>query len=67
MKFTYDKNIDALYVSFRTSEVQRTVEISDGFNADFDEKGKLVGIELLNASEAIPPKDLTCPIQIITV
>ena len=67
MKVTYDKNADALYVSFRTSDIQRTIEISDGFHVDVDSKGKLVGVEMLNASEAIPPRDLTQPIQIITV
>ncbi|MEK7645054.1 MAG: DUF2283 domain-containing protein [Patescibacteria group bacterium] len=67
MKVTYDKNIDALYLSFRSGDIERTVEVGGGFHADVDKEGRIVGIELLSASDVISKGDLSRPIQIVTV
>lgn len=51
MKIEYDKEVDALYVRLQEKYVDRTVEIEDGLNIDLDEDGKLIGIEILDATE----------------
>lgn len=67
MNCTYDKKADALYLSFRVGEIDRTVEVGNDFHADVDKNGRIVGIELLGASDIISRGDLGCPIQVVTV
>ena len=52
MRITYDRDVDALYVEFRPAgpEGVETKEASEGINLDFGADGKLVGIEILDAS-----------------
>jgi uncharacterized protein YuzE len=61
MKIYYDQEVDAAY--FRLSEELPTgvVEVSEGVNLDITEDGKIVGIEILNASKSFPIQSLfTC-------
>ena len=51
MKIEYDKEVDALYVRLQEKYVDRTVEIEEGLNIDLDENGKLIGLEILDATE----------------
>ncbi len=50
MEFNFDKVANALY--FRLSQSQKEVhsseEISEDIIVDYDKKGKIVGIEILN-------------------
>jgi excisionase family DNA binding protein len=51
MKIEYDKDVDALSISFvDRPRSARTEEVSEGINLDFNSKGKLVAIEILDAS-----------------
>jgi len=52
MKITYDAEVDALYVQLRPAgpEGVETREASEGIYLDFGADGKLVGIEVLDAS-----------------
>lgn len=62
MKITYDKNVDAAYIylkDIRSGEVAKTypcdpVEVNGEINLDFDNEGRLLGIEILNASKKLP-------------
>ncbi|MBI3194641.1 MAG: DUF2283 domain-containing protein [Ignavibacteriae bacterium] len=47
MKFIYDKEVDALSVTFRDTTVISKV-LAEGINADYDTEGKLVGLEVLD-------------------
>ncbi len=67
MNCTYDKQADALYLAFRGGDIERTVEVAEGFHADVDKEGRIVGFELLSASDVISKGDLNRPIQIVTV
>ncbi len=58
MKIEYSKTADALYVYFREAEVSKSTEIQEGVVVDFDSDGNLVGIELLDASTRLGPRDL---------
>ncbi|MBI2449405.1 DUF2283 domain-containing protein [Candidatus Pacearchaeota archaeon] len=54
MKFEYDKDADAAYIyledSIEDGEVKKTIELNDNIILDFDKNGKLIGIEILDAS-----------------
>ncbi len=51
MRIEYDIEIDALYIRMQEKYVDRTVEIEEGLNLDLDKKGKLIGLEVLDATE----------------
>jgi len=58
MKIEYSQKADALYVYFREVFVARSKEIEEGVVIDFDEKGHIVGIEILDVSERLQPQDI---------
>ena len=53
MKIEYDPEIDALYIELRSATPVRSIDIEEGVTIDLDEEGKIVGIELLDASERL--------------
>ena len=50
MQIEYSPDIDALYVYLKTVDVACTVEPNDGIAVDYDASGKVVGVEILDAS-----------------
>lgn len=56
MRITYDAEIDALYIGFRDTTVT-TKELGDGIAVDLDSEGRLVGIEILDATERLGDTD----------
>ena len=62
MKFEYDKEVDAAYVyighPIKDGEVKKTIELNENIILDFDKKGKLLGMEILNASKIMNKKVL---------
>ena len=58
MKIEYDREVDALYVQLQEKYVERTIEIEEGINIDLDESGKLIGIEILDATERYSLSDI---------
>ena len=58
MKVEYDSHRDLLYIyfSFPSRKVAKTVTIVPGVFADFDKNGKLIGLEVLDASEITDKK-----------
>lgn len=68
MKITYDKQVDAAYI-YLASHYEKTqgwvkktypcdpIEVNGMINLDFDEEGRLGGIEILDASKKLP-KDI---------
>ena len=53
MKTTYDPAADALYVRFADARVIESEEVADGVVLDFDAEGRIVAIELLDASKHV--------------
>mgnify|MGYP006308205283 FL=1 len=55
MKMEYDPARDLLYMWFGTpgTKSAETKTIKPGLHADFDKEGKLLGIEVLDASEVL--------------
>jgi len=54
MRFHYDKQEDALYIRFNESSYEKSKEVQDGVVFDYDKKNKLIGIEILDASQKLP-------------
>jgi uncharacterized protein YuzE len=58
MKIEYSKEADALYVYFREADVAKSKEVEEGVVIDVDEKGHIVGIEVLDASKRLTAREL---------
>jgi len=58
MKIEYDPERDLLYMWFAEpgEKAARTETITPGVHADFDREGRLVGIEVLDASDVLRSK-----------
>lgn len=55
----FDPAADAAYIRFSAETVIESEEVSDGIVLDFDENGKIVGMEILEARKHLPPTMLT--------
>lgn len=57
MKIEYDKDANAAYIyiveNIAVDEAVKTIELNDNIILDFDKNGKLLGIEVLNASKVL--------------
>lgn len=59
MRYTYDDEADALYVRLvEDVEPVRSVVVDDDRAVDMDEEDRVVGIEVLGASESVQLQDL---------
>jgi uncharacterized protein YuzE len=65
MKLSYDGRVDAAYIQFYPEIAARGVaktyscdplEVGGEINLDFDAAGRLIGIEILDASKKLPPE-----------
>jgi len=58
MKIEYDPMRDLLYIWFGVpgTRAARTETVVPGVHADFDREGKLLGIEVLDASDVLQQK-----------
>lgn len=53
MKQEYDAEVDALYLQLAEAEIVESEEVRPGIVLDFDAEGRVVGIEILDASEHV--------------
>lgn len=58
MKLKIDEKSDALYLRLDDSKIIESEEVSPGMVLDFDERGQVVGIEMLNLSQRSPRLNL---------
>ena len=58
VKLKVDKDNDALYFRLDESEIVESEEVQPGVILDFDAKGHVVGIELLQLSTRTQPDQL---------
>lgn len=57
MRTELDKEADAAYIYFKEiadGEVAETITLNDSVNIDLDKDGKVLGIEILDASKRLP-------------
>lgn len=57
MRTKYDPETDALYVRFADAPIVETEEVRPGVMFDFDAEGRIVAIEVLDASEHLATSD----------
>ena len=50
-EIAYDKNIDAVMILFSGSDIEETRDIAPGVYVDYDSEGRMVGLEILKASQ----------------
>ena len=51
MKVEYDVTTDSLYISLNEGVSTESEEVTDGLVLDFDDAGKVVGIDIQHASQ----------------
>jgi len=58
MRIEFDTERDLLYIYFAetATKAAQTLTVTPGVMADFDKDGKLIGIEVLDASEVMGKK-----------
>lgn len=66
MKVKYDKKVDAVYIDLAKGKYEVSRKISDSILVDEDKKGKVLGIEILDATKnisAFDPKNTKFTVQ----
>lgn len=61
MRTEFDKEADAAYIyltEIADGEVKQTISLNESVNIDLDKNGKVLGIEILDASEHLPSSSL---------
>jgi len=53
MKVSYDADVDAVYLELLKSEPEGVIEVAEGIHIDVTSDGRIVGIELLDASKKV--------------
>jgi uncharacterized protein YuzE len=59
MKISYYPDTDSLYIDLSEQPSAESREISEGVVLDYDAQGRLVGIDIDNASKKVELKKLT--------
>jgi len=59
MRIRYDEQSDALYIRLREEEYYESDEIQEGLILDYDHEGKLIGVEILDASDYLKSDELS--------
>ena len=59
MKISYYPDTDSLYIDLSEQPSTESREISEGVVLDYDAQGRLVGIDIDNASKKVELKKLT--------
>jgi uncharacterized protein YuzE len=53
MKVSYDRDVDAVYLELLKGEPDGVIEVAEGIHIDVTTDGKILGIELLDASRKV--------------
>ncbi len=56
MKLHYDKNIDAVSIRFSDHRYAESDEVGGGIIFDYDKNGRVIAIEILDASKVLPKR-----------
>jgi YD repeat-containing protein len=51
MRVRVDRGADAVYVNLTDRPIKESEEVADGIVVDYDDQGRIVGIEILDASK----------------
>ena len=59
MRFSYDRDADALDIRIREGDVARTEQIDEGTLVDLDRRGELLSIEVIRPERKWPIDEIT--------
>jgi uncharacterized protein YuzE len=51
MRVRVDQQADAVYVNLTDRSIKDSAEVADGIVIDYDDEGRIVGVEILDASK----------------
>jgi uncharacterized protein YuzE len=51
MRLRVDRAADAVYLNLADRPIKDSEEVADGIIADYDDSGRIVGVEILDASK----------------
>lgn len=58
MRVRVDHGADAIYVNLTDRAIKDSAEVADGIVVDYDAEGRIVGIEILDASKRTDDPDV---------
>ncbi len=58
MEISYDEEADALYIKFGKGSFSKNKKVDDNTILDLDDEGKIIGVEILDASKMLPKNSL---------
>lgn len=58
MRMHYSQDADAIYIRLKEDLVHNTDEVTEDIIMDYDDKGNVIGIEILSASEKVDVHEL---------
>ena len=50
MRVRVDQDADAIYIDLTDRAIEDSAEVADGIVVDYDDQGRVVGVEILDAS-----------------
>lgn len=68
MNVKYDKKVDALYFTLSEGKYSNSVKVAEGVMVDKDDKGNILGIEVMDATVNIPafnPQNIKFNVQTV--
>ena len=51
MRVRVDQDADAIYINLTDRAIKDSAEVADGIVVDYDDQGRVVGVEILDASK----------------
>jgi uncharacterized protein YuzE len=51
MHLRVDRSADAIYLNLTDRPIKDSAEVADGIVGDYDDEGRIVGVEILDASK----------------
>jgi uncharacterized protein YuzE len=58
VRIDYDREVDALYIVLQEKPASSTREFAEALSVDLDEGGRLIGLEVLDATKRYEASDL---------
>jgi len=58
MRVRVDHGADAIYVNLTDRAIKDSAEVADGIVVDYDAEGRIVGVEILDASKRTDDPDV---------
>jgi uncharacterized protein YuzE len=58
MRMHYSQDADAIYIRLKEDKIHNTDAVTEDIIMDFDDRGNVIGIEILSASEKVDVREL---------